>query len=77
VRVGKATSPPWSRCRPLRRHAITAALNTGVSLRHVREFARHADSSMTIRYDPRPGASGASGARQASNTDQQISFRNY
>jgi integrase/recombinase XerD len=31
--------------------AIVAALNAGVSLRDVQEFARHADPRTTIRYD--------------------------
>ena len=35
----------------LRHSAITAALNAGVSLRDVQEFARHADPRTTIRYD--------------------------
>ena len=35
----------------LRHSAITAALNAGVSLRGVQEFARHADPRTTIRYD--------------------------
>lgn len=35
----------------LRHSAITAALNAGVSLRDVQEFARHADPRTTVRYD--------------------------
>lgn len=35
----------------LRHSAITAALNAGVSLRDVQEFARHADPRTTIGYD--------------------------
>jgi integrase/recombinase XerD len=35
----------------LRHSAITAALNAGVALRDVQEFARHADPRTTIRYD--------------------------
>ncbi len=35
----------------LRHSAMTAALNAGVSLRDVQEFARHADPRTTIRYD--------------------------
>lgn len=35
----------------LRHSAITAALNAGVSLRDVQEFARHADPRTTMRYD--------------------------
>ncbi len=35
----------------LRHSAIAAALNAGVSLRDVQEFARHADPRTTIRYD--------------------------
>jgi integrase/recombinase XerD len=35
----------------LRHSAITAALNAGVSLRDVQEFARHADPGTTMRYD--------------------------
>lgn len=43
---GKHITPHW-----LRHSAITAALNAGVSLRDVQEFARHADPRTTIRYD--------------------------
>ncbi len=35
----------------LRHSAITAALNAGVSLRDVQDFARHADPRTTLRYD--------------------------
>ena len=35
----------------LRHSAITAALNAGVSLRDVQQFARHADPRTTLRYD--------------------------
>ena len=35
----------------LRHSAITAALNAGVALRDVQEFARHADPRTTIRSD--------------------------
>lgn len=35
----------------LRHSAITAALNAGVDLRDVQQFARHADPATTIRYD--------------------------
>lgn len=35
----------------LRHSAITAALNAGVPLRDVQEFARHGDPRTTIRYD--------------------------
>ncbi len=35
----------------LRHTAITAALNTGVPLRDVQDFARHADPRTTRRYD--------------------------
>ena len=38
----------------LRHSAITAALNAGVALRDVQEFARHADPRTTIRYDRAP-----------------------
>jgi integrase/recombinase XerD len=44
--INKAISP-----HSLRHSAITAALNAGVSLRDVQEFARHADPRTTIRYD--------------------------
>lgn len=35
----------------LRHSAITAALNAGVDLRAVQQYARHADPATTIRYD--------------------------
>jgi integrase/recombinase XerD len=44
--ISKLISP-----HSLRHSAITAALNAGVSLRDVQEFARHADPRTTIRYD--------------------------
>ena len=37
----------------LRHTAITLALDSGVSLRHVQDFARHADPRTTRRYDLR------------------------
>ena len=58
-------NPEWKRLLPLRRvyvvdqepasglrhTAITAALDAGVSLRDVQDFARHADPRTTRRYD--------------------------
>jgi integrase/recombinase XerD len=35
----------------LRHSAITIGLDTGVSLRDVQDFARHADPKTTRRYD--------------------------
>jgi integrase/recombinase XerD len=35
----------------LRHSAITAALNAGIDLRAVQQYARHADPATTIRYD--------------------------
>lgn len=51
----------------LRHSAITAALNAGVSLRDVQEFARHADPRTTVRYD----RARHSLDRHASYTDMQ------
>jgi integrase len=44
--IGKHITP-----HSLRHSAITAALNAGVSLRDVQQFARHADPRTTLRYD--------------------------
>lgn len=35
----------------LRHSSITAALNAGVDLRDVQQFARHSDPATTVRYD--------------------------
>jgi len=40
----------------LRHAAITAALDSGCSLRDVQNFARHADPRQTRRYDRARGA---------------------
>lgn len=47
---------PVVRPHALRHSAITGALDSGVSLRDVQAFARHADPKTTIRYDRGQGS---------------------
>lgn len=44
--IGKRLTP-----HSLRHSSITAALNAGVDLRDVQQFARHSDPATTVRYD--------------------------
>lgn len=51
--ITKSAGLPYERIHPhtLRSSAITAALDAGISVRDVQQFADHADARTTLRYD--------------------------